>query len=119
MAPGFEFKSSKLCATWWLLGMLEGMSNIEAQAYKLLSDLGASPVKSVLTAGGGAVNDKWTAMRAAALGVRVKAAAQGKTSVQQSMTTQDKYTGHYVQDCQQLQLLENCQSMAQKGGGSA
>lgn len=58
-------------------GLLEGMSAIEADAYQLLAKLGASPVTRVLTAGGGAVNDKWTAMRAAALGVPVAPAAQG------------------------------------------
>ena len=58
-------------------GMLEGMSRIEADAYQLLAKLGATPVTCVLTAGGGAVNDKWTAMRVAALGVPVAAAAQG------------------------------------------
>jgi sugar (pentulose or hexulose) kinase len=60
-------------------GLLEGMSRIEADAYQLLTKLSATPVKRVLTAGGGAVNDKWTAMRAAALGVPVAAAAQGMT----------------------------------------
>lgn len=58
-------------------GLLEGMAAVEARAYRLLAQLGASPVKLVLTAGGGAVNDKWTAMRAAALGVPVRPAAQG------------------------------------------
>jgi hypothetical protein len=58
-------------------GLLEAMSRIEADAYQLLTKLGATPVKRVLTAGGGAVNTKWTAMRAAALGVPVAAAAQG------------------------------------------
>lgn len=53
------------------------MSRIEAEAYTLLAQLGATPVSRVLTAGGGAMNDKWTAMRAAALGVPVAAAAQG------------------------------------------
>jgi hypothetical protein len=57
--------------------MLEGMSRIEADAYRLLAQLGATPVTRVLTAGGGAVNDKWTALRAAAIGVPVAAAAQG------------------------------------------
>lgn len=77
--------SSSLCVTpaagWcWLVvaaGMLEGMSRIEADAYQLLTKLGATRVTRVLTAGGGAVNVKWTAMRAAALGVPVTAAAQG------------------------------------------
>lgn len=59
-------------------GMLESMSRIEAQAYQLLAQLGASKVTSVLTAGGGAVNDKWTAMREAALGVPVRPAQQGE-----------------------------------------
>jgi sugar (pentulose or hexulose) kinase len=63
--------------------MLEGMSRIEADAYKLLARLGASPVRRILTAGGGAVNDKWTAMRAAAVGVPVAAAAQGMGGVGQ------------------------------------
>lgn len=58
-------------------GMLEGMSRIEADAYGLLAQLGATPVTRVLTAGGGAVNDKWTALRAAAIGVPVAAAQQG------------------------------------------
>jgi sugar (pentulose or hexulose) kinase len=56
------------------------MARIEAQAYQLLAQLGASQVTSVLTAGGGAVNDKWTAMRAAALGVPVQPAQQGESS---------------------------------------
>lgn len=54
------------------------MARIEAEAYTLLAQLGASPVQRVLTAGGGAVNEKWTAMRAAALGVPVTAATQGE-----------------------------------------
>ncbi|WIA31867.1 hypothetical protein OEZ86_002732 [Tetradesmus obliquus] len=64
----------------FLQGMLESMSCIEAQAYQLLAQLGASKVTSVLTAGGGAVNDKWTAMREAALGVPVRPAQQGEAS---------------------------------------
>jgi sugar (pentulose or hexulose) kinase len=53
------------------------MSRIEAVAYALLAKLGATPVTRVLTAGGGAVNTTWTAMRSAALGVPVMAAAHG------------------------------------------
>jgi sugar (pentulose or hexulose) kinase len=68
---------STVCGCCPRPGMLEGMSRIEAEAYTLLAQLGATPVSRVLTAGGGAMNDKWTAMRAAALGVPVAAAAQG------------------------------------------
>lgn len=62
-------------------GMLEGMSRIEADAYNLLHKLGAQPaVSRVQTAGGGAVNTKWTAMRQAAIGVPVVRARNGDAS---------------------------------------
>jgi sugar (pentulose or hexulose) kinase len=54
------------------------MSQIEARAYRLLAELGSTPLRLVMTAGGGAVNEKWTAMRSAALGVPVQPAAQGE-----------------------------------------
>jgi sugar (pentulose or hexulose) kinase len=60
--------------------MLEGMARIEGEAYALLRRLGASALTEVVTAGGGAVNPKWTALRAAALGVPVRAARQGEAS---------------------------------------
>jgi sugar (pentulose or hexulose) kinase len=60
--------------------MLESMARIEGEAYALLARLGASPLSEVLTAGGGARNEKWAALRAAALGVPVRAAAQGEAS---------------------------------------
>eukprot|EP00878_Enallax_costatus_P034508 GHUV01038266.1.p1 GENE.GHUV01038266.1~~GHUV01038266.1.p1 ORF type:complete len:414 (+),score=132.25 GHUV01038266.1:205-1446(+) len=81
----------------FLQGMLKGMSRIEAQAYKLLSDLGASPVKSVLTAGGGAVNEKWTAMRAAALGIPVAAAREGEASYGAALLARAGWRQHQAQ----------------------
>ena len=60
--------------------MLESMARIEGEAYAQLRRLGASPLSEVVTAGGGAVNEKWTAMRAAALGVPVRRAEQGEAS---------------------------------------
>lgn len=59
----------------FLHGLLEGMARIEAQGYCLLKKLGATPLQSVLTAGGGARNPAWTAIRARALGVPVRPAA--------------------------------------------
>jgi len=56
------------------------MARIEGEAYALLRHLGASPLQEVVTAGGGAVNSKWGALRAAALGVPVRAAEQGEAS---------------------------------------
>ena len=56
----------------FLLGLLEGIARIEARGYRLLQELGATPLESVLTAGGGAVNPAWTAIRARFLGVPVQ-----------------------------------------------
>jgi len=47
----------------FLHGMLKGMANIEQQAYQLLQNAGATPVKSIRTVGGGAVNLIWQAIR--------------------------------------------------------
>jgi len=55
----------------FLHGLLEGIARIEAQGYRLLQELGADPLESVLTAGGGAGNPAWTAMRTRFLGVPV------------------------------------------------
>ena len=47
----------------FLHGMLNGMANIEQQAYQKLQQAGASPVQSIRTVGGGAVNLVWQAIR--------------------------------------------------------
>jgi sugar (pentulose or hexulose) kinase len=47
----------------FLHGMLAAMANIEQQAYQKLQEAGASPVKSIRTVGGGAVNLVWQALR--------------------------------------------------------
>jgi sugar (pentulose or hexulose) kinase len=53
----------------FLQGMLEGIARIEAQAYAKLADLGASPLASIRTVGGGAANPAWSIIRHKALGV--------------------------------------------------
>ncbi|GAQ91034.1 xylulose kinase-1 [Klebsormidium nitens] len=60
----------------FLHGILESTARIEGEAYRLLQELGASPLTRVYTAGGGAVNDKWTAIRARVLGVPVEPSPQ-------------------------------------------
>jgi sugar (pentulose or hexulose) kinase len=50
-------------------GLLEGIARIEAEAYAKLGELGASPLRSIRTAGGGAANAAWTKIRLRALGV--------------------------------------------------
>ncbi|TYQ27387.1 FGGY-family carbohydrate kinase [Pseudanabaena sp. UWO311] len=47
----------------FLHGLLESMARIEAEGYKLLQNLGASPIQQIYTAGGGAKNQAWTKIR--------------------------------------------------------
>ncbi len=58
----------------FLHGLLEGIARIEAQGYRRLAALGATPLQRVISAGGGAKNETWTRIRAALLGVPVIAA---------------------------------------------
>ena len=55
----------------FLHGLLEGMARIEADGYALLAKLGATPVRRVFTAGGGARNAMWRRIRERHLGVPV------------------------------------------------
>jgi D-ribulokinase len=55
----------------FLQGLLESMARIEAQGYSRLAQLGASPIRQVFTAGGGAKNEIWRAIRQRQLKVPV------------------------------------------------
>ncbi|MDJ0857844.1 MAG: FGGY-family carbohydrate kinase [Dinoroseobacter sp.] len=65
----------------FLQGMLEAMARIEAQCYRAIEERGGPFPKTVLTAGGGAKNEKWTALRAGALGQTPRVAAEPEASV--------------------------------------
>lgn len=58
----------------FLQGLLEGMARIEAEGYRLLTELGAPALRRVFTSGGGAANPAWTRIRARLLGVPVLSA---------------------------------------------
>ncbi|KAF8690749.1 hypothetical protein HU200_041133 [Digitaria exilis] len=60
----------------YLHGILESIARVEAKGYSLLRELGATAVEEVFTAGGGAQNEKWTAIRERVLGVPVRKAEQ-------------------------------------------
>lgn len=60
----------------FLHGLLEGMARIEVRGYRLLQELGATPLSRVYTAGGGAKNPVWTEMRSRHLQVPVLPSAQ-------------------------------------------
>lgn len=59
----------------YLHGMLESLARIERQGYCLLEELGAPPVTEILTAGGGADNSVWQAIRERVLARPVRPAA--------------------------------------------
>jgi sugar (pentulose or hexulose) kinase len=60
----------------FLQGLLEGLANIEARGYRKLAELGATPLATVTSTGGGARNDAWTRIRARRLQVPVSRAAE-------------------------------------------
>lgn len=64
----------------FLHGILEGLARIEAQGYQLLREFGAAPLQSVQTAGGGANNPAWTAIRRKLLGVPVEPSAHAEAA---------------------------------------
>jgi sugar (pentulose or hexulose) kinase len=51
-------------------GLLEGIAGIEALAYRRLAELGASPLKTLRTVGGGAANEAWSRIRERLLKVK-------------------------------------------------
>ncbi|MBG1260724.1 FGGY-family carbohydrate kinase [Nostoc commune] len=57
----------------FLHGLLESIARIEGRGYELLQQMGADKLSRVYTAGGGAANETWTAIRARHLQVPVLA----------------------------------------------
>ena len=64
----------------FLQGLLEGMARIEALGYRRLMELGASAVRRVLTAGGGAQNHAWCRIRQHALKLPVVVTAHAEAA---------------------------------------
>jgi sugar (pentulose or hexulose) kinase len=60
----------------FLHGLLESIARIEAQGYQRLQELGATPLRHVFTAGGGAQNPTWTKIRDRHLRVPVQPSQQ-------------------------------------------
>jgi len=64
----------------YLHGLLQGLSRIEAAGYAKLAELGATPLKSVASCGGGANNPAWARMRERMLGVPVTTARHAEAA---------------------------------------
>ncbi|MBW4581118.1 MAG: FGGY-family carbohydrate kinase [Tildeniella nuda ZEHNDER 1965/U140] len=77
----------------FLHGLLESMARIEAEGYRLLQALGATPLQQVYTAGGGARNAAWTALRLRQLGVPVKRSQQPDAAYGTALLTMTAFTG--------------------------
>ncbi|MDP1927963.1 MAG: FGGY-family carbohydrate kinase [Thiobacillus sp.] len=73
----------------FLHGLLESLGRIEAQGYGLLAELGASPLKRVETAGGGAHNPAWTRIRQRLLGVTVSRAPHTEAAYGSALLARD------------------------------
>jgi len=61
-------------------GLLEGIAAVEALAYAQLARLGAPALRRVISIGGGARNEAWSAIRHRKLGVPVSVAEQTEAS---------------------------------------
>jgi sugar (pentulose or hexulose) kinase len=84
--------------TVFLQGLLEGIAHIEAQGYRLLQELGATPLASVRSAGGGARNPAFSAIRARLLGVPLQTARHTEAAYGSALLARDGspllYSGH-------------------------
>jgi len=73
----------------FLHGLLESLARIEAHGYGLLEKLGATPVRRVETAGGGARNPVWTRIRQRLLGVPVTRATHTEAAYGAALLARD------------------------------
>lgn len=75
--------------TEFLHGLFESLGRIEARGYALLAELGASPLRRAETAGGGAQNATWTAIRQRLLQVPVTRAAHTEAAYGAALLARD------------------------------
>lgn len=73
----------------FLHGLLESLGRVEARGYALLAELGASPLRRVETAGGGAQNPVWTRIRQRLLNVPVARAAHTEAAYGAALLARD------------------------------
>jgi sugar (pentulose or hexulose) kinase len=73
----------------FLHGLLESLARIEARGYGLLAELGATPVRRVDSAGGGAQNPVWTRIRERLIQVPVARAAHTEAAYGAALLARD------------------------------
>jgi sugar (pentulose or hexulose) kinase len=70
--------------------MLEGIARIEAEAYAALMALGAPAPNRIFTAGGGAQNPVWTALRRRILGREIATARSSDAAFGMALLCREK-----------------------------
>ncbi len=81
----------------FLQGLLEGLTQIEAQGYHLLSKLGATELTKVYTAGGGAKNENWRLIRKQQLNVPVEVSNQTEAAFGTALLAKNLRLGYRSQ----------------------
>ena len=71
--------------------LLEGIANIEADAYKKLTSLGATAPRRIFTAGGGSQNTAWTKIRQQITNIPVVTAKQTQASYGSALLAKQGY----------------------------
>ena len=71
--------------------LLEGIANIEAEGYKKLAALGATPPKRIFTAGGGSKNPAWHRIRERTMGVAVLSATHSEACYGSALLARQGY----------------------------
>ncbi len=73
----------------FLHGLLESLAQIETQGYNLLTELGATPLMQIFSAGGGAQNEIWARIRRRLLGVPVLQATHTEAAFGAALLARD------------------------------
>lgn len=71
--------------------ILEGLTAIEKASYLRLEECGAPYPTRILSAGGGSINQPWTQMRAAAMGIDVASAKQSEAAYGSALLARKGY----------------------------
>ncbi len=87
LAPRFAPRPADDIA--FLHGLLESLAHIEARGYALLAELGATALRRVETAGGGAHNAAWSGIRQRVLGLPVAPAAHTEAAYGAALLARD------------------------------
>lgn len=79
----------------FLHGLLESLARIEAKGYALLQQFGATPLTRIHTAGGGAQNPTWTAIRQRHLCVPVAPSLETEAAYGTALLAKQSFSGPF------------------------